>query len=270
VSPDWDAAGYDRVSDPQVEMAAAVLERLPLRGDETVLDAGCGSGRVTAMLLDRLPDGHVVAVDASPSMVEHARAALAKAIGAPPAGPAASAQRATVIESSLTELELDEPVDAAFSNAVFHWIADHERLFARLAAALRPGARLVAQCGGAGNIEAFRRLADEVAAEPPYAEHMRGFVGPWNYAHPDETEARLRAAGFDEVRCWLEPWPVTLEDPLGFVSTVCLGKNLEVLPEELTAPFAQDVVRRAGTPLTLEYVRLNIDARRSLVSRPSG
>jgi trans-aconitate 2-methyltransferase len=249
VSPDWDAAGYDRVSDPQVEMAAAVLERLPLRGDETVLDAGCGSGRVTAMLLDRLPDGHVVAVDASPSMVEHAREALG--------------EQATIIESSLTELELDEPVDAAFSNAVFHWIADHERLFERLAAALKPGAPLVAQCGGAGNIEDFRRLADEVAAEPPYAEHMRGFAGPWNYAAPEETEARLRAAGFDDVRCWLQPWPVTLDDPLGFVSTVCLGKNLELLPEELTHSFAEDVVRRAGTPLTLEYVRLNIDARRA-------
>jgi trans-aconitate 2-methyltransferase len=249
VSPDWDAAGYDRVSDPQVEMAAAVLERLPLRGDETVLDAGCGSGRVTTMLLDRLPDGHVVAVDASPSMVEHAREALG--------------ERASVIESSLTELALDEPVDAAFSNAVFHWIADHERLFARLAAALRPGAPLVAQCGGAGNIEDFRRLADEVAAEPPYAEHMRGFVGPWNYAGAEETEARLRAAGFDDVRCWLQPWPVTLDDPLSFVSTVCLGRNLELLPEELTRSFAEDVVRRAGTPLTLEYVRLNIDARRA-------
>jgi trans-aconitate 2-methyltransferase len=249
VSPDWDAAGYDRVSDPQVEMAAAVLERLPLRGDETVLDAGCGSGRVTTMLLDRLPDGHVVAVDASPSMVEHAREALG--------------DRASVIESSLTELALDEPVDAAFSNAVFHWIADHERLFARLAAALSPGAPLVAQCGGAGNIEDFRRLADEVAADPPYAEHMRGFVGPWNYAGPEETEARLRAAGFDDVRCWLQPWPVTLDDPLSFVSTVCLGRNLELLPEELTRSFAEDVVRRAGTPLTLEYVRLNIDARRA-------
>jgi trans-aconitate 2-methyltransferase len=230
-------------------MAGAVLERLALHGDETVLDAGCGSGRVTAMLLDRLPDGHVLAVDASPAMVEHAREALG--------------DRATVIESSLTELQLDQPVDAAFSNAVFHWIADHERLFERLAAALRPGAGLVAQCGGAGNIEDFRRLADEVAAERPYAEHMGGFAGPWNYAGPEETEARLRAAGFEDVRCWLEPWPVTLDDPLAFVSTVCLGKNLELLPDALTRSFAEDVVRRAGTPLTLEYVRLNIDARRA-------
>jgi trans-aconitate 2-methyltransferase len=250
---DWDATSYDRVSTPQVEMARAVLERLPLRGDETVLDAGCGSGRVTALLLDRLPDGHVVAVDSAPSMVEHAREAL------PP-------DRATVLCQSLTELTLGEPVDAAFSNAVFHWIADHERLFQRLSAALKPGARLVAQCGGKGNIDAFRRLADEVAAEPPYAEHMTGFRGPWNYASPEETEALLIAARFDEVRCWLQPWPVTPDNPLEFARTVCLGNHLEALPEPLREGYAEEVVRRSGAPLTLEYVRLNIDARRSLVS----
>ena len=72
----WDAAAYHRVSAPQLEWAEKVLERLPLRGDETVVDAGCGSGRVTQLLLDRLPDGHVVAVDSSESMVEHAREAL--------------------------------------------------------------------------------------------------------------------------------------------------------------------------------------------------
>jgi trans-aconitate 2-methyltransferase len=249
---DWDATSYDRVSTPQVEMAKAVLERLPLRGDETVLDAGCGSGRVTALLLERLPDGHVVAVDSAPSMVEHAREAL------PPS-------RATVLCQSLTELILEEPVDAAFSNAVFHWIADHERLFQRLSAALKPGARLVAQCGGKGNIDAFRRLADEVAAEPPYAEHMSDFEGPWNYAAPEDTEALLAAAGFDEVRCWLEPWPVSPENPLEFARTVCLGNHLEALPEELRERYAEEVVRRSGAPLTLEYVRLNIDARRSFV-----
>jgi trans-aconitate 2-methyltransferase len=256
VSRDWDAASYDRVSNPQVEMAQAVLERLPLHGDETVLDAGCGSGRVTELLLDRLPQGHVVAVDAAPSMVEHARAALG--------------DRATVICASLTELQLEEPVDAAFSNAVFHWIADHDARFARLAAALKPGARLVAQCGGRGNIDSFRRLADEVAAELPFAEHMRDFARPWNYAAPEETEARLRAAGFDEVRCWLQPWPVSPDDPLEYARTVCLGNHLEALPDDLREPYAAEVVRRSGDPLTLEYVRLNIDARRSFVSGQSG
>jgi trans-aconitate 2-methyltransferase len=250
---DWDATSYDRVSSPQVEMALPVLDRLPLSGDELVLDAGCGSGRVTQLLLERLPRGGVVAVDSAPSMVEHAREALA-------------GENATVLCQSLTELTLDEQVDAIFSNAVFHWIKDHARLFECLHAALKPGGLLVAQCGGKGNIDAFRRLADEVAGEPPYAEHMRDFRGPWNYASPEETEALLRAAGFDEIRCWLQPWPVTPGEPLEFARTVCLGNHLEALPEELREPFAAEVVSRSGDPLVLEYVRLNVDARRSSVS----
>jgi trans-aconitate 2-methyltransferase len=189
-------------------------------------------------------------------MVEHAREALG--------------DRATVLCASLTELELDEPVDAVFSNAVFHWIADHDRLFERLFAALEPGGRLVAQCGGKGNIDTFRRLADEVAAEPPYAPYMEDFVGPWNYASPEETEARLLAAGFEEVRCWLQPWPVTPDDPFAYAGTVCLGNHLEALPEELRRPYAEEVIRRSGEPLVLEYVRLNIDARRSFVSEKTG
>jgi trans-aconitate 2-methyltransferase len=257
VTRDWDAGSYDRVSNPQVEMALPVLDRLPLEGHETVLDAGCGSGRVTALLLERLPEGHVVGVDSAPSMIEHAREAL------PP-------DRVTLVCQSLTELHLEQRVDAIFSNAVFHWIRDHELLFDRLHDALEPGGRLVAQCGGKGNIDAFRRLADEIAAEPPYAEHMSDFRGPWNYAAPDETEARLRAAGFDEIRCWLQPWPVEPAEPVEFARTVCLGNHLEELPEELRQPFAAEVVRRSGDPLVLEYVRLNIDARRSLVSGEKG
>jgi trans-aconitate 2-methyltransferase len=243
----WDAATYNRVSAPQLEWAGKVLERLPLRGDETVLDAGCGSGNVTQLLLDKLPDGHVVAVDSSESMVEHARAALDPA-------------RATVFQADLAELELDESVDAAFSNAVFHWIPDHDALFAHLHAALKPGAALVAQCGGEGNVARFHAAARTVAEGEPYAEHLAGWKGPWNFAGAEETAERLERAGFEEIETWLEPYPVTPEDPLTFVTTVCLGPHLQRLPEELRDGFARAVCDRAGTEL--DYVRLNIDARK--------
>jgi trans-aconitate 2-methyltransferase len=247
MSRDWDAATYDRVSGPQVAMARAVLDRLELRGDETVLDAGCGSGRVTLMLLERLPRGHVVAVDQAPSMVEHARTALG--------------DRATVFRAELTELVLDEPVDAVFSNAVFHWVPDHDRLFERLFAALRPGGRLVAQCGGKGNVAAFHGAARAAAAEPPYAEHLAGWEGPWNFAAPDETATRLARAGFEDVETWLQPYPVVPDDPEDYLRTVCLGYHLEQLPEELREGYVEAVLARAGDEL--DYVRLNITARRA-------
>ena len=246
-SRDWDAASYDRVSDPQFGWALEQLERLPLNGDEVVLDAGCGSGRVTIELVARVPRGRVYGVDAAPSMVEHARAAVGGT--------------ATILCQDLVDLELPEPVDAIFSNATFHWIRDHDALFAALARALQPNGRLVAQCGGRGNIDRFRRQADEVAAQEPFRPYFSDWEGPWNYAPAGETEVRLERAGLVDVSCWLEPKQVTPSDARAFVRTVCLIRHLDRLPQELRDQFIAGVLERMGEPLVLEYVRLNITAR---------
>jgi trans-aconitate 2-methyltransferase len=150
-----------------------------------------------------------------------------------------------------------------FSTATFHWILDHERLFVRLREALRPGGRLVAQCGGIGNVAEHARAIAAVATHPEFAPHFDGMTAMWNFAGPEETEARLRAAGFDTARCWLEPKPVTPSDPLRFTMTVTLGPHLTRLPEDLRQPFAEAVLDQGPQPLTLDYVRLNIEARTS-------
>ena len=252
---DWDARSYERVSAPQAAWAEKVLDRLELRGDETVLDAGCGSGRVTRMLLERLPGGRVVAVDSAPSMVAEAREAL-------------DPDRATVIEADLAKFTLAESVDAAFSNAVFHWVPDHEALFARLFAALRPGGRLAAQCGGEGNVERFNEAARKVGGREPFAAHLAGWTGPWNFAGSAETAERLREAGFQEVETGLAPWPVMLDEPAEYLRTVCLGHHLERLPDELHDPYADAVAAECGgSPVELDYVRLNLSARRPPMRR---
>ena len=221
----WDAATYDRVADPQEAWAREILARAGLRPGETVLDAGCGSGRVTRLLVEQA--ARVVAVDADPAMVAKAREAL------PP--------EVRVERQDLLDLELDEPVDVVFSCAVFHWVTDHERLFARLRAALRPGGRLVAQCGGAGNI------AKVVAAVPDRPS-------PWLYATAEDTERRLRAAGFSTARAWLEPKPTTVPDIDTNVEAVLLHGHPQA--RELTPR----VVAALGDPPVIDYVRLNMEA----------
>jgi trans-aconitate 2-methyltransferase len=243
---DWDGATYDRVSATMEEMGREVLARLELSGDETVLDAGCGSGRVTDALTARLPRGHVIAVDESSSMIQAARERL---------GPDADLRL-----MDLLELELEQPVDAILSTATFHWIADHDRLFSRLRGALAPGGRLVAQCGGEGNIEILRGRASVLAAREPYAEHFEGWRAPWNYAGPEQTRERLLAAGFSSAECWLTPMPAQPEDPREYLRTIVLGAAVQRLPEDLREPYMDDVMRELGTPVVIDYVRLNIDA----------
>jgi trans-aconitate 2-methyltransferase len=243
---EWDADTYDAVSDPQFSWGMEVLERVRLRGEETVLDAGCGSGRVTAELAKRLPQGRVIAVDGSAAMVEKARERLGDA--------------AEYVVSDLLELEVAEPVDLVFSTATLHWIADHDALFRRLRSALKSGGRLVAQCGGKGNVAAHAEALAAVAARPEFGQHLTQAKGLWNFASPEETEPRLAAAGFDDVRCWLQPKPVQPERPLEFITTVTLGPILDQLPEEERRPFAEAVLEEEEQPLTLDYVRLNIEA----------
>jgi trans-aconitate 2-methyltransferase len=243
---DWDATTYTRVALPHEEWARIVSRRLGLEGGETVLDAGCGSGRTTSILIDRIPDGRVVAVDGSPSMVEKVKEVLRP--------------QDTAIVSDLTKLELDEEVDAIFSTAVFHWVLDHDALFARMRAAVRAGGRFAAQCGGEGNIESFRLAGEEVARREPYAGHLGGVDKLWNYAGPELTEERLRNAGFTEVKCWLEPWPVNPPEPQVYSKTVCLGPYVAELPQDLQDRFVADVLATQPEPLQLDYVRLNIEA----------
>ena len=250
MAEDWDAATYDRIADPMARWGTAVLDRLPLRGDERVLDAGCGSGRVTERLLASLPLGHVIALDASPAMIEEARRRLAP-----------FADRVTYVVANLLDpLPIDPPVDAILSTATFHWVPDHDRLFRNLAAVLRPGGRLVAQCGGVGNVESVLRAADDVGASS-WLEPLRRPL----FATAEETADRLRVAGFDRVETWLHAEPTRIEpgEPLEtFLATVILREHLARLPESQRASFVRAVAGRIPGG-EIDYVRLNIVAQRA-------
>ena len=222
-----------------------MVDRLPLEGHETVLDAGCGSGRVTEQLLERLPKGRVIAADAAPSMLAEARRRLERFGG-----------RVRYVECDLSQpLPVDEQVDAVLSTAALHWVPDHETLFANLAAVLRPGGRLVVQCGAAGNVASVLRAVADLGETWP---------GPWTFATPEETCARLAAAGFVDLDVWLQDEPTQFEpgEPLEtFLATVVLRAHVDRLPEAERTAFVRAVAARLPDA-TIDYVRLNIAAVR--------
>jgi len=245
---DWDAATYDRVADPQTRWGSAVLERLPLAGDETVLDAGCGTGRVTELLLERVPRGRVIALDASRAMVEEARRRLTR-----------FGEQVDFVVADLGQpfaLPGAEPVDAILSTATFHWVPDHDALFRNLAAVIRPGGRLVAQCGGDGNVASIMEVLATVGD---------GWLGDRNFATPEETAKRLAMAGFTDIETWLQPEPTRFEagEPFeSFLRTVILRQHLGRLPAAEHDAFVREIVDRLAEPV-IDYVRLNIVATRA-------
>jgi trans-aconitate 2-methyltransferase len=245
---EWDAARYDKVSTPQTRWGRVVLERLELAGDETVLDAGCGTGRVTEELLKALPRGHVVALDASVPMIEQAKARLAGAAGR------VSFLHVDLLDLGPAVLDRAGPLDAVFSTATFHWVTDHERLFANIRSVLRPGGQLVAQCGGEGNIAGLIEVVRSLGVER---------AGTWLYASPEETTQRLDRAGFGDIKVWSHPEPVTFSDRsalVDFLQTVCLREHLAAIDPQQQRAFTERVAAAMPAP-TLDYVRLNIVAR---------
>ncbi len=238
---EWNARTYDALPLPHVGWGRRVLDRMRLTGTERVLDAGCGTGRDAAALLDRLPGIDLVGVDSSAQMIDAARDRLG--------------DRATLIVADLTRPLPIEPVDAVMSVAAFHWVTDHHVLFANLAASVRTGGRLTSDCGGEGQLANLDEGLLRVTGRPK--QYIR-------FAGVDETEAALRAAGWEVESVLLRADPLRIDDPdllETYLATVCLGAYLDELPEKEHAGFVR-AVRQAMPAPVVDYVRLEIDAVR--------
>jgi trans-aconitate methyltransferase len=262
---EWNADVYHRVSDPQFEWGLKVLNRLKLRGDETVLDAGCGTGRLTAELLRRLPHGRVVALDVSRNMLRTAEEYLKAEFGG----------RVTFLAADIGNLLAEQPTlantfDGIFSTATFHWVLDHEQLFRNLFWALRPGGWVHAQCGGGANLARLLQRFEALATGGKFRPFLAAAANPWTYANDTETAERLRRAGFRDVATSLEPAPAQFDSAQAFrefIESVILRSYLPLLPEEQMRRELLDeltsLAARDQPAFVLDYWRLNLRADRA-------
>ncbi|MCX5357056.1 trans-aconitate 2-methyltransferase [Streptomyces mirabilis] len=243
---EWDAKTYDSLPQPHKVWSQRTLQHITLDGHETVLDAGAGTGRDIAVLLDRLPAGRVVAVDGSTKMLEKLRANLDGQL-----------DRVDIVNADLTKpLPIDRPVDAVFSVATFHWIHDHPTLFANIAQVLRLGGQFVAECGGQGCVARVLGAVEEVLGQPADAAYFAG---------TEETAERLAQTGFTDIEVSLLDDPARLEPGeqlRSYLGTMVLGPYLDRLSKSEHRQFVQEVAARMAEPV-IDYVRLNIRARRA-------
>ena len=253
--PDWNAAAYDKVADPMFQWGSENLAALVLRGDERVLDAGCGSGRLTEVLVQRLPAGAVVALDASPKMLEQARAKLA-----------AYGERVEFIGASLEDFTLSAPVDGIFSNAVFHWVPDHEKMFRALHRALKPQGWLVAEFGGQGNLARALQRAQNLTESAAFRGQFAEFEAGPHFENAEDTRHRMESAGFTVQECALlqrtARFP-SVERFQTFMENVVLRQPIAQLDLEQRRAYLDELARQtlaAEGEYMLDYVRLQVKA----------
>lgn len=255
----WNAEVYDRIGTPMRRWAQQVIDDLQLHGDETVLDAGCGSGSVTFDLLERLPHGRIYALDSSADMIAKLSRSLEER----------DIANVIPVHSDLTHFDLPEHVDAVFSNAVFHWIDDDDGLFGSLFRAVKPGGRLRAQCGGAGNLARLMQATDAVQQRELFAPYIGDSTEFRKYRSPGDAAAAMKRAGWAEINVSLFESPVSFDthhDAALYLRTVILQRHAENLPLVAQDSFLEAVIdeveRRHGSPFTIDYVRLDICASR--------
>jgi trans-aconitate 2-methyltransferase len=259
---DWDAAKYHRISDPQLAWGRAVAARLSATAGERILDVGCGTGRLTEEIA-RTPGILVTGLDRSAAMLQEA---LRRQRAAP--GDVNSRRSPLYVRGDGAALPFADAFDAVFSAATFHWIPDHDRLFASIHQALKPGGRLVAQAGGGGNLDRLYGRARQLMRSPEYARFFASWTEPSHFEDARDTEARLDRAGFEHFEASVAAAPVTFEHPDAyseFVAAVCLRHQLDRLPPSDRVPFMARITEQArddDPPLTLDYWRLNIAARK--------
>jgi trans-aconitate 2-methyltransferase len=267
----WDAETYHKVSDIQESWAIELLEKRKISESEIVMDAGCGTGRVTKIIANKVKRGKVYAVDLDENMIINAKKNLK------------DLSNIVFVKSDLSDVKLPEKIDLVFSNAVIHWILDHKKLFTNFWDVLKPGGKLLIQCGGKGNLDTIPNALEKVRKTQRFDHYFKNWKIPWNFASSADTIKILNEIGFKDIQANLVEKKTkfgNFQEYILFMKTVVMKPYLSYLPttennnqiknlfidEFLTELHNKNKTKNTNEKqdldLELNYVRLNITARK--------
>ena len=230
---DWNPADYAAHSQAQYQWAGEIIGKLELNGTESVLDLGCGDGKVTALLASRVPRGYVTAIDSSSSMVRLARERY----------PHSQNPGISFLEMDAMDIRFVNQFDLVFSNAALHWVPDHARMLRGVSRCLKSQGRIFFQMGGHGNASDILDLADEMIRSEHWKEYFRDFTSPYHFLTHDEYRVLLEDAGLIPVRVELIPKDMVQagkEGLSGWIRTTWLP-YIERVPDSARDRFISDL-----------------------------
>lgn len=256
----WDAKDYGVNSQNQFQWATELLSKLKLNGNESVLDIGCGEGKVTAAIASSLPKGRVVGVDSSEQMINLAKKAY----------PTEQWPNLQFIVMDGQKLSYQEEFNIAFSNAALHWMLDQKSVLSGVKRSLRSGGRILFQMAGKGNAKAILDIFDELFVLPEWKPYFIGFTFPYAFLSSEEYCSLLIESGLKPVR--VEQIPKDMKHNgaaglAGWIRTTWLPYT-QRLPEGLRSKFIDEIAQRylkrnppdAEGFVHLDMVRLEVEA----------
>jgi len=268
----WDAENYHKVSTVQETWAKELLSKRKWKGDEVLIDAGCGSGRVTRLIADILKNGKIYAIDLDQNMIEKAKINLN------------DYENVIFVNADLSSVELPEQVDVIFSNAVIHWIKDHYKLFSNFWKLLKQSGEILIQCGGKGNLGAVHDILDLTRESSKFKGYFHNWEDPWNFASAEETFSIMERTGFKKIETGLTKKIAkfsSFEEYRLFMKTVVMKPYLSYLPSAYDNQIINSFmncffsnqknkenkenkenreISEVTTDYTIDYTRLNIRA----------
>ncbi|MDM8516711.1 methyltransferase domain-containing protein [Desulfobacterales bacterium HSG16] len=231
----WDSSEYEKHSSAQYRWAKELIARLNLEGTESVLDVGCGDGKVTVAIADLLPKGNVVGVDNSKDMINLARKHL----------PDSKYQNLDFSIMDATCITFENQFDVIFSNAALHWTKNHMGVLAGVKKSLKKSGRLLFQMGGRGNAEdIIDILHDDLQHRDQWKKFFKDFEFPYGFYGPEDYEPWLQQAGLKSIRCELIPKDMTQkgkEGLAGWIRTTWLPYTQKV-PIDLREKFISELI----------------------------
>ncbi|HUJ11783.1 MAG TPA: methyltransferase domain-containing protein [Verrucomicrobiae bacterium] len=258
--PKWNAEDYAKNSGAQLKWAQELIAKLALRGSESVLDIGCGDGKITAQLALAAKKGKVLGIDLSEDMIRLAVEQF----------PATAYPNLSFQCMDASNIHLSDKFDVAFSNASLHWVKDHIAMLRGVHACLRPGGRILFQMGGRGNADEVFAAVEKLIEQPQWCRYYEDFELPYHFYRPEEYAVWLAETGFRPVRVELVPKDMQHQGMAGlkgWLRTTWFPYT-DSLPVELRDVFLDELAKaytmaRPVDPLGkvhVEMVRLEVEA----------
>lgn len=256
----WDSEDYLKHSTAQYKWAGELIDKLRLRGSESVLDIGCGDGKVTALISSHLPNGSVTGIDSSEEMVSFARRSF----------PEQDYPSLFFYCMDARNLTFENRFDIAFSNATLHWVEDHLSVLRGVKTGLKKSGRILFQMGGRGNAQDVVECVNEMMNMDTWKPYFKSFSFPYRFCAPEDYERWLAETGLKAGRVELMPKDMTHEGKEGLAGwfRTTWMPYLDRVPEKMRKKFIDTVVGMYvdrfpvdGDGLThVKMVRLEIEA----------